>query len=945
MSKINYKDINQKALLNAEQVVRHWTPDGSRNGHEWVALNPTRKDHSKGSFSINLNNGVWKDFSTDDGGSDLISLVAYVERCNQSEAAKSLVAFLGNTNIDVSPQPDTGKTTTNQAFAPIYPPPLESIALCPKNHPKLGDPVTLWDYLSAEGQLLMRVMRFESKQNGQRKKDFRPLTYGKLGNQTPRWHWRQLPKNRPLYRLETFIGQETVVICEGEKAADACSMLFPSCFVTSWSGGSKAIEKTDFEPLKNKKVILWPDNDSAGDQTIPQLHTQLTKVNVQQTSQINLEFFKNNHPVNATDWESTGHWPEKADAFEALEMGWTANHLKQANAQGLLLINPTHLVPESKDNVPYGFRLDESGVWFTDSNDNRRKICDPINIVARSRSGNGDGRNWGILIRFKDFDSEEKLWNISMQSFATDGGGEVIRGLMDRGLPISSHREAKRKILEYLQEYQTDRRVSLVYKMGWFKDSFVFPNSVVGEYQNAMYYSENPSLCKLSTKGNVSEWKSNIGKYCNGNPLALFAVSAALSAPLVELMGYESMGFHYYGDSSWGKSTLLDLACSVYGNPDSYKCTFRATDNALESLASAHSDMLLALDEINQVDARIIGDIIYMLGNGQGKHRANDRGQARDTQHKWKLTYLTNGEKTLEQYLLEGGKKVTGGMEMRFLGIQATFQNSEADKKHKGVFNHCHEFSGGAELSNHLKREMQKYHGSAFPAFIQQLVKQNFSTLTAHLVKQVDYFVSQNLSNEAGGQVQRAAAKFALVGMAGELATQWGITGWEKGQAYVASRECFFSWLKNRGGEGNMEDSQILNDLRLQLEMYGDSKFKRWDKTTKPVIENESTIIDTHVPSPSEMWGYRRHIDHKSQIDGDTQEVVYYIFPNAFEKVICKGNDHLRVARLLRDIGALELRDSELKENRLKTKERLPGSGRKYRQIYKIKGSILFESC
>ena len=72
MSKIDFKTINEKAIDSAEKVVSNWIPNGSRNGNEWIALNPTRNDSSKGSFSINLLTGIWKDFATNDAGADLV---------------------------------------------------------------------------------------------------------------------------------------------------------------------------------------------------------------------------------------------------------------------------------------------------------------------------------------------------------------------------------------------------------------------------------------------------------------------------------------------------------------------------------------------------------------------------------------------------------------------------------------------------------------------------------------------------------------------------------------------------------------------------------------------------------------------------------------------------------------------------------------------------------
>lgn len=91
------------------------------------------------------------------------------------------------------------------------------------------------------------------------------------------------------------------------------------------------------------------------------------------------------------------------------------------------------------------------------------------------------------------------------------------------------------------------------------------------------------------------------------------------------MLGHESGGFHLYGDSSGGKTTHLQVAASVYGSPRCVR-SWRSTDNALESIAAAHSDGLLVLDEIGMCDPRIIGETVYMLGNGSGNPQVKGLG-------------------------------------------------------------------------------------------------------------------------------------------------------------------------------------------------------------------------------------------------------------------------------------------------------------------------------
>lgn len=87
--------VARAAGRDALAVLRRLLPSGRREGREWVALNPTRVDRRPGSFRINVQTGRWADFATGDKGSDLVSLVAYLERCPQAEAAGLLSRMLG----------------------------------------------------------------------------------------------------------------------------------------------------------------------------------------------------------------------------------------------------------------------------------------------------------------------------------------------------------------------------------------------------------------------------------------------------------------------------------------------------------------------------------------------------------------------------------------------------------------------------------------------------------------------------------------------------------------------------------------------------------------------------------------------------------------------------------------------------------------------------------
>ena len=94
MSAIDFGTINKAALRSAKSLLTDLIPGGAFRGQEYIVRNPRRYDQNPGSFSINYRTGVWKDFSSGDGGNDLISLVAFVHGIGQGEAARVLAEKL-----------------------------------------------------------------------------------------------------------------------------------------------------------------------------------------------------------------------------------------------------------------------------------------------------------------------------------------------------------------------------------------------------------------------------------------------------------------------------------------------------------------------------------------------------------------------------------------------------------------------------------------------------------------------------------------------------------------------------------------------------------------------------------------------------------------------------------------------------------------------------------
>ncbi len=157
----------------------------------------------------------------------------------------------GAARVDKAPQ-----------FRAVLPVPGDAPAP-PAAHPTLGAPSARWTYRDGAGAILGLVYRFDRKDQ----KQFRPLVFFEpAAGGAGVWRWEAWPAPRPLYGLDRLAArpQAPVVLCEGEKAADAASTLLSGHVCVASPNGSKSAAKADWSALAGRQVIIWPDADAPG---------------------------------------------------------------------------------------------------------------------------------------------------------------------------------------------------------------------------------------------------------------------------------------------------------------------------------------------------------------------------------------------------------------------------------------------------------------------------------------------------------------------------------------------------------------------------------------------------------------------------------------------------------------------------------------------------------
>lgn len=574
------------------------------------------------------------------------------------------------------------------------------------------------------------------------------------------------------------------------------------------------------------------------------------------------------------------------------------------------------------------FIVDPKGVYFLGRDRDGRELaplwlCSRLEVIARTRDT--DGAGWGYLLTFCDPAGRPREWAMPARMLSGDGG-EYRGALLNQGLQIATSSTARNRLTEYLQTRQPEALATCTERCGWHQGGdgavYVLPDTTIGETPERVVHQVDGATQKtFRQRGDASTWRERIGALCVGNSRMVFAVAAMFAGPLLRPAGVDSGGFHFKGDSSSGKTTLLRLAASVNGAP-AYLQRWRTTANALELTAAAHCDATLILDELGQIDPREAGESAYMLSNEQSKGRAS-RSAALRPRLTWRLLFLSAGEIGLSDHMQEAGKRTRVGQEVRMVDLRADAGTG------LGVFENLHGRASGAALADELVRAAANVYGAPGLAWLEWMAS-HWQGLGKRVRERMDALRAAWVPEGASGQVQRVAQRFAIVAVAGELATMAELTGWPAGESEHAVKRCLDDWLNARGGAGNAEVTQMLRQVKSFLEQHGSSRFTWWHRGADD--RNERTInragvrlmIDGNgdpIRSNSEHLASFGDVIPAAEIDNIKTD--FFILPEVFRAEVAKGFDAGAVLAVLLQHGVLVPGKGE----RYRCKPRLPGIG------------------
>ncbi|MBN1604723.1 MAG: hypothetical protein JW915_24150 [Chitinispirillaceae bacterium] len=241
-----------------------------RAGNEYKGCCPFHQEDTP-SFHVNEEKQTYHCFGCDAGG-DVITFVQKFKGLSFRDAISWLYDYSGqNPGEQREIKKQTGKEVYKNNCRLIVPIP-DNIQLPSQSFPVQIDgvykqyPITAtWAYRGASGGVETYDVRFDTPKG----KMVAPLSYCVTPSGNNEWTWSELHKPSLLYNTDLLSKYQElpVFIVEGCKCATALQEQFDlndvHSVVITWRGGCNqtAIKKADWEKVKNRDVVIWPDFD------------------------------------------------------------------------------------------------------------------------------------------------------------------------------------------------------------------------------------------------------------------------------------------------------------------------------------------------------------------------------------------------------------------------------------------------------------------------------------------------------------------------------------------------------------------------------------------------------------------------------------------------------------------------------------------------------------
>ncbi|RJL04031.1 DUF927 domain-containing protein [Paracoccus aestuarii] len=438
-----------------------------------------------------------------------------------------------------------------------------------------------------------------------------------------------------------------------------------------------------------------------------------------------------------------------------------------------------------------GFKLKAGFICDMDNT----RICDLILPLRWARRQDGSG--YAVEVAFAT--RHRSVARMVLENVALNGSRAIAR-LADHGFTMVGQSSSLKRLLQGWRNVPDALRTD---RSGWLRTSCeeVYMRAD-GTCLGACPTEPGPALLANprppQRAGTLAGWQEAVARPALGNDLMIFAICAALAAPLMRPAGMQTGTFHLHGKGPIGKSHLALIAASVDHAP-TLRLSWTIDTERLDRLLEQTCDGLLDLDCLSEnPSGRLLERLAGLGDEAVGPHDWS-----------WHGIRLSTGERPLSNLLAQHRKIVAAAVTSRVIDIAAGTGSY-------GAFQTLHGHADADGFLAALRQGAEAHHGHLLPAFIGQILAgqkalggvlpERIAAMASKICARADCPVTA-----VEGPLREALRRLALVAVAGEMAITFGLLPWPRGSATEALGAIAARWLP--GQDGTVKPGNVVRRL------------------------------------------------------------------------------------------------------------------------------------
>jgi hypothetical protein len=250
-------------------------------------------------------------------------------------------------------------------------------------------------------------------------------------------------------------------------------------------------------------------------------------------------------------------------------------------------------------------------------------------------------------------------------------------------------------VRSFQQVFHSDKAEQMRNQFGWADNDSKF---ILGDREISVegtYHSPPSSVTKVMAEytvpaGSLEKWKEVFNLYGRkGLEASAFAAATAFGAPLLRFSGQRGAIISLVNThSGTGKTTILHMANSVWGNPEKLCAKKDDTFNSKVFKLGVLCNLPVTFDEMSNTEPSQLSELAYLITQGTGKDRMKaSSNELRVNMTSWQTIALCSSNHSFYEKL-EKLKDSPQGEMMRIIEYSLDYSDAIDTETGKKMFDH-----------------------------------------------------------------------------------------------------------------------------------------------------------------------------------------------------------------------------------------------------------------